>query len=529
MNLFDEYGKIRPQMIMISAKSGAGKGLSGEALTQIFNEDGKYVVIVIADPKKECEYSYAQFLPKERYHLEALRKEGRLPRIKNVKTYHPYTNALTRSKLPDYNLYTISLKSLGRKDFSMLCETQSDNDSIKLLMSATKQLGQNDGLYSLLHLIQDMVKGKKEGKTHKADSKNFLLSTSSGTAKSLQDVSNNFKVFREHYFLTKDTCKYNLNIKEIINDRDNYHVFTTKYIKDDDKVSEFTTLYILNQILKYKDEAKYPILIVIPEIRYLCPFKSEGYKKYLADGIWGALSMMRSMGRGFSCIMDTQVLTGVDEEVRNSATTTFLGEIGGASELDKVCKMLNLKSDIKNQLKKMQYQNSYFIYGQEDRDAIRLFFPTHCHCEPSYHFEEMFEKEYPERMKYYGDMIDEMKKDMKLEEDKIRDKIKKREKEERDRIEALQKNKEEKVEKKLKVEEKLEKAKEMQSKSKSELSRLIYEAKIKDPDKSWRKLGLEFGIGHITAKNKYFEYEKEKQKIDKEEESIDFEDKFLEQ
>lgn len=527
LNIFDKYGNLIPRMILVAGQSGYGKGLVGENLTQVYQEDGKCVVIVIADPKKQIEYGYAQFLPKEQYHLDALRKEGRIPRKKSVKIYHPYTHELPKTKLPDYNIYTMSLKSLTRDDFSMLLETQSDNDSIKLLLSATPKLESNEGLLSLLHLIGDMTVGKKEGKKIKYDKTNFYLPVTSGTAKSLQDISNNFKVFEKHYFLTKDSCKYNLDMSKIINDRDNYHVFTTRYINDP-KLSEFNVLYILNKILEYEKEAKYPILIVIPEIKFLCPFKAEGYKKYLAIAISNALSMMRSQGRGFCCVMDTQTITGVNEEVRNLATYTLLGEIGGASELDKVCKMLNLKSNIRNDLKRMPYRNSYFIYQEPDRDPFRILFPTHCHCEPSYKFEEVFEEEYPERMKSFKDLIFEMKKDQKDDENKIKEKIKKREKEEQERLDALAKSKEEKMEKKLKVEEKVEKAKEIESKSKNELKRLIYEAKIKDPSKSWRKLAEEFGVHHVTAKKNFFDYEKEKQKIDKVEESIDFEDKFLE-
>lgn len=524
LNIFDKYGNIIPRMILISAYTGGGKGLSQEGLAQIYHEDGKCVVIFICDPKQQIEAGYAQFLPKSQYHLEALRKEGRIPRKKQVKIYHPFTFNIPKGNLPDYNIYTMSLKSLTRADFSMLLETQSDNDSIKLLLSAIQKLEPNEGLHSLLHLIGDMTIGKKEGKTIKYDKTNFYLPVTSGTAKSLQDISNNFKIFEKHYFLAKDSCKYNIDMEQIINDRENYHVFTTRYINDP-KLSEFNVLYVLNKILECESKAKYPILIVIPEVKYLCPFKAEGYKKFLALELSNALSMMRSKGRGFCCIMDTQNITGVNEEVRNAVNYTLLGEIGGASELDKVCKMLSLNQNIKKDLKKMPYRNSYYIYQEPEKDPFRIFFPTHCHCEPSYKFEEMFEKEYPERMKNFKDVMFEMKKDLKTDEDKIKEKIKKRQKEEQEMIEKRIKEKEERSEKKLKVEEKVEKAKEIESKSKNELKRLIYEAKQKEPKKSWRKLAEEFGVHHLTAKKNFYDYEK----IIKEKESVDYEDKVMEE
>ena len=181
--LKNEYGKILNEMIFVIAKTGWGKGLSTEGIAEEFHDAG-YTVIVIADPKQEVEFGYAQFLPEERYHLNHLRLIGKMPQTKQVKIYHPFTFKIPKNQIPDYNFFTIPLKSLGRKEWGMIAETGWDTDTIKLLLDASKNVKNDIGLYGFLHYIQEMVQGKSSeifGK--KPDPRNFFLSATSGTIK----------------------------------------------------------------------------------------------------------------------------------------------------------------------------------------------------------------------------------------------------------------------------------------------------------------------------------------------------------
>jgi hypothetical protein len=519
----DEYGQIRNEMIFVVAKSGWGKGLAVEGFIEEYHRAG-YIVLILADPKNEIELGYAQFLPKERYHLDALKKEGKKPEKKKVKLYHPFTFRLPRQKIPDYNFFTLSLKELGRKEWGMIAESGWDTDTIKLLLNASQNLTDETGLYGFIHSIQDMVKGNKEERSMRPDPKNFYLSITGGTLKSIQDISNYLQPFKKDYFLAKQNCSINLNMKQILTDQESYHVFVSNYIKDE-KLKEFVILTIFNKIIENKDIAKKPLLIVIPEIRYLVPFKPQGYKLFLAQGIKDNLSMMRSMGRGMTALLDTQVFSGVDEEVSNSATVTLFGELGGARDIDKVAKSLNYKRDIRSQLSHMEKPNSYLIAGMEDVGAIRCWFPRHRHCEPHYNFAENFEKDYPERMKSYADLSDQMRKDLKEDEDKIREKIRKQEQRDRERREAIRKARESADKEKNVVEKKITEAKTSIDKSKLELMRLIYEAHQREPQKSMRDLSRDFGIHHTTIKKYISKYQEEQKKKD----AQDIQDQVLEE
>jgi len=506
--MIGEKDDVLAEQIQIYATSGKGKTLAVETIVEEYHRAG-YLIAVISDPKNEIEFGYQQFLPKAKYHLDGLRLIGKKPEIKKVKLWHPFTFRIPREKLPDFNLFTLSLKDLGKAEFGMLAETHADSDTIKLLMKASEDISNEDGLFSFLHYIQELTEGKGDNRRRKPDWRNFGLSVSGGTLKSIQDISNYFHPFEKDYFLAKENCPLNLDIKSILQDQESYHVFVTNFLNPKDKkIKEFVTLAILNKIVENVQKyAKTPILIVIPEIRFLVPFKPKGYKEFLADSIKSSLSIMRNMGKGIGSISDSQVFSDTDENVRNSATITLFGELA-PSDADKVSKTLNYKREIRQQLSNMEYPNSYLLAGKEDVGSIRIWFPSARHCEQKYNFFETFKEEYPERMKSFADIIDMMKKDQKAEEDKIRDKIKKKEQREKERQEELRKLKEESSKEKDVTEKKIEKANTMIDKSKMELMRLVYEYKNKNPELSWRAIADEFKIHHNTPKKYYEQYEK---------------------
>jgi len=140
LSLKDEYGNVLNEIILIVAKTGHGKGLTAEAIIEEFHNVG-YTIICLADPKKENELAYAQFLPEEPYHVRNLRIVGKRPGTKKVKLYHPFTFYIPKENLPPIQYYTISLKELGRSEWSMIAETSWDTDTIKLLLNASENIG----------------------------------------------------------------------------------------------------------------------------------------------------------------------------------------------------------------------------------------------------------------------------------------------------------------------------------------------------------------------------------------------------
>jgi len=525
----NEDGTVEQQMTFLFSRSGYGKTLSTDGIIEEYKKLG-FVILILSDVKDEFESAFAMFKPKKPYHLLHLRKIGKQISTQEVKIYHPFTfNIPTNVLLPEIKFYGFSIKEdLKRSEWSMLAESAGESDTIRLLINACENLGPSDSLHTFLHNMQEMIVGKKEKKKFKPDPKNFYLRTTSATGKSLQDVSSYLQPFRKNYFLLADNSPFNLDWKSILNDTSCYHFFTSYWIGDE-KLKDFCIAALFNSILRNKKYAKKPLLIVIPEIRKLVPFKPEGYKKFLAEGMKANLSVMRNMGRGMSGLFDSQIWSDVDEDVRNSATITFFGEMGGAGDIEKISKAMNYKREIRDKLKKMEYRNSYFVQGREDLDTFVLWFPSHSHKEPEYNFFEEYKQFYPERMMQYNHLVDTFKKNFTDEENKIKEKIKRMIYEEKAQQEAMKLEREQKLEKpkdemidKLKEEKKL-----IESKSKEDKKRLLYENKLSEPHLSFRDLGEKYGVSNHTAKSWYDEYKKIDEAKKETESKVDFEEKVL--
>src|SRR3990167_1308567 len=148
LTLKNEYGDIEESQTAIFARSGYGKGLLSEAIAETFHEAG-YLILVLADPKGEIEYGFQMFEPEATYHLNELKKQGYLPERKPVKLYHPFTfNIPKNKKLPEITFFTLSLKDMGRREWSMISESTYDSDAIKLLLHGSDSITNSEGIYA---------------------------------------------------------------------------------------------------------------------------------------------------------------------------------------------------------------------------------------------------------------------------------------------------------------------------------------------------------------------------------------------
>lgn len=511
LSLKDEYGKVDNQQIGIYAKSGFGKGLASEGIMEEYHKQG-YTILCIADPKGVWESAFQMFKPNERYHLEHLSKIGKIPQEKKVKLYHPFSFALPSNEyLPEINFYTFSLKQLGRPEWSLINETESDTDTIKIILQASQELTKEDGIYNLMQNVQNMIKGKSEGRKKKADPKNFYLETGVGTTKSLAEISNQVKPFRREYLLAKDSSPYNINWEKILLDKENYHVFSTHWIKDE-KIQDFVVLSLFNGVVETLRHLRKSckVLVVLPEINKLCGYRPEGHKRILSKYIKEFLGIIRNMGS--SSLSDSQVWLDVDEEVRNKNTESFIGELKGGVDIDRITKAYGYKREIKEQLRKMEYKNSYFRVGYED-DPVILWFSSAGHKEENDNFFDRYRKE-KKLLKKYSEQINKMREMYDEEENKVKERIKKQERFERERREKERREKEEKKIESQKTEQKIEKLKGKVDENIEEKMKRCYEMSVDSNldkrERSWRKIAQKVGLkSHLTAK-KYAEIYEQK-------------------
>jgi len=488
-------GKVLPFQLGIYAKSGHGKGLASEFIVEEWRKLTKGVVLIIADPKNEAEYSYVQYPPTEKYHCDRLRLDGIEKGSYPCKMYHPFTFNIPKGYLPNINFYSISLKDLTREELSILSETPFDSESIKLMLRVSNMLLRNEGLFKFLHRIQDSI-GNKKTKKRVVNSENFYLNVGAGKSKSLTEISGYLYPFKKNYFLRKDICQYKLNWKEILEDNSCYHVFLSMFL-DDDKIKEFAVLNLLNQVIRNRNYCKKPILIVIPEIKFLCPRNPMGYKYFLSVSIANALSTMRSMGRGISSIIDSQTWEGVDDKIKSVVTESLFGGLS-LFDLEKVCKARQYPKATRDKLVSLD-KNEYVVLGKENEGIFRIFFPSHKHGEPKYNWIETYKRIFPDEMQRYDELKKFMKKEIDEEDEEIKELINKR------IIEEKRKEELKKLEKENKTKNKSDVLKNKITKDKEVIIKMCYEMfhdeSLDKRERSLRAIGRKLNISPVTAKS----------------------------
>ena len=541
ISLYDEYGKIQPKIIFIVGTPGHGKGLASESLVEAFHDAG-YLCLILADPKEEAEYSFVMYEPTEVYHLNRLKLDGMLPRKKSAILYHPMTLNLQKGFLPEINFYSIPIKSLSREELGILAETPFDSESIRLMLKAEENLTKDEGIYDFLHSIRRMVKGKRKGKHFEPDPKNFMLDVPSGTAKSIVETSGFVGSFMTDYFLRKESCPYSLDWKKILTNQKDYHVFLSMWIKDS-KTKEFLVLSLLEQIIRNRHFCKHPILLVIPEIRRLCKRNPQGYSFFLSLAITNALSTIRSMGKGFSAILDTQNWDDTSDNIKGSSNVTLFGKLN-PQDLDRICKARSYNKENRETIMNLK-QNQFIMTDFENDKSFRFFCPRHDHKEPNYNWIEKYKEFYGDKMKRYDDLVAYMKKELADDENKIKKEIESRRRQERLEREREEKELEEKSTKGIKLTHEIKKAKGKQDEAKDIIKTTMYEyldnPNISDKEKTQRKLSEKFKVGRfvinkwIEDRNKPIEETLDKEEVDNmigegvmEEEVEDNFDKILE-
>lgn len=500
--------RVVNEQIFIYAISGEGKGLAMEGLAEEFHKHG-YVVIGIADPKRKWELAFQMFEPREYWHLQHLRKIGKIPKEKKVKLYHPFTFSIPQAYLPEINFFSLSLKQIYGNEWNFIAETESEIEAIRILKEMTKNLSKEEGIFSLYNRTENAIVGV-ERSNRKRTAENFFSKVSLGKKTSLGDIRKYFNPFKENYFLTKDSCNLNLDIWKILDDQEHYHIFSARWINDE-KVRDFMTLALIELIINEVSHKvpKHPILFLIPEINHFCPERSLGYKAILNQFMNGKLGMFRAQGRGISTISDAQVWSDIDPKTRDKATVTLFGKIGGGTDLDRIKKSYSYQRPIVEELKDPTHKNTFIFSDKKQVSPKLMFFSSSAHAEAHEDFFERYKKS-GKPMKRYSEVIEYMRGVYKEDVQRVAMIVEKEEK--TDAKIKLQ----EKLEKENKSEDKIKKEKDRikvrESETKVKIMRLCYEMfhndSIPKSERSYRKIAKVHGVSHPVVKKYILEYEK---------------------
>jgi len=413
-----EDGSAVPMNCLVVATVGAGKSLVGEQIAHFFYRNG-YTIISLSDVKDAYEFGFCMFEPTAPYHRRKLHKFGCPIGGVPTKLYHPFTFALPRNtKLPNINFYTLNIKTLTRTDMNFLAESEENKRSIQILLEELQKLKRDDGLHHLIFNAENQTESianltKTGMKFRSENSDEFYTRSKQGTEKTSAEMSAYFKPFIDTYALAPESAPSNLNIVDIMNDQTSYHVFSTRWITDR-RLKAFFILHLLQDLINNESHAKHPICIYLEEIRFLTPAGSEGFNKFLAQEIGTTMTRMRNMGRGFAIISTTQIYRAVHTDVLDTFNETVIGRIESKKEREFIGKADRLSTQDTNLLKSLEVGDFVIKTKDEFSDEatlqkVRFYMPPHSHKEQGYSFFEWYAKRFPDKMRTYGDLIDQMR------------------------------------------------------------------------------------------------------------------------
>jgi hypothetical protein len=489
--------------LLIVASVGGGKTLALEQYARYYYEHG-YTVISLSDVKDGLEFGFTAFEPTAPYHIRQLNLFGCPKHAQKVKIYHPFTFNIPNDELPEINFYGINIKNLTETDLKFLAESNENKRSIQIILETAEKLKNDEGIHHLVFKAEEqtesIINANKSGVKYRSDKPDdFFTKTKIGTEKTASEMVAYFKPFIKDYSLLPANNPHNLNIKQIMNDQEHYHIFTTKWINSR-REKAFYILHLLQELINNEHLAKHPICIVLEEIRFLTPNTSEGYIPFLAEELKSTMTRMRNMGKGYAILSTTQVYRDVHPVVIDSFNLITLGRITSFKELEFIAKAIKLGSTDMNTIKNLDI-GEFAVFTKEEHtderslNKIRYFMPPHAHKEQSLSFFQEFEKYYPDKMKTYADLVEEMKKEKQRIEEEV---TVLKDKENIGKRESAKKNQEERQprEQDTETEKQLERTKEKNKKANLQLQNLVWSTYITatGKDKEYSEIAKRCGM-----------------------------------
>lgn len=406
---------------LIIGQTGATKTMAIERIVEEYHKKN-YIIVYIENSKAKLEAGFCAFKPSitARYQLDLLRLQGEKPSKKEIKIYHLNNNIPTFKKIPELNIWTIDIKKLDRMLTSFLFENNSETSTLNILNNAIKRLKKDEGFFDLILNI------KKSGLKKKKD---LFSMEASASSINLNTILNFLGRFKDSPIIMPENYPYNLDIT-CLNDSKPIHIFSNRYIADL-KIRDLSTLYLLNEIRKAKatGKIKKETIIVLDEIRILASQNPVyDFQKVLSKLLAELLSVCRSLG--ITILSASQLYGEIDSGVRQSFSNILLGKTSALNDLQNISYITGMDVDARQEILRLE-KNDFMFLGHDLglEGPWRFHLPTHAHAERNQNFDRLFSKEYPNKMKSYGEEVKSIKNDYQQQEKRVIDTLYKEKKE----------------------------------------------------------------------------------------------------
>ena len=405
---------IQNTMILNIGSTGAGKSVFADLIATTLQEQYGYTIIIITTKKgSERDHAYPNFPPNTTEQIQKIKaQEEKIPTTRETKdsviTYHPLnlTQELTRNHTqPKTTFYSQSIKNLTENSLSCLLKGDEDSESVNTLLRTIKKINNNEDWNDTIWKLKN-TKDNNQNTPYPIRIEN--------DKSTITRIIKNTEALEENPILQPENSTTNLNMKEIINNNKQRHLFSTEWI-DNTRIRYLATMMIPEAIKKEIDKGNNnkPILLIFEEIQNQIPKendKRQSYQEQLLKTIDNLMAIVR--GQNVSILLTSQNLTRTPKEITSLAETWFIFR---PSQND--IRYMFKSEDIDKGEKSIIGQTSRgeFIYYKRTKqkqwieNTILAYVPRHAIQQEGQKYKELYKKYYPEDMINYTKQIQEWK------------------------------------------------------------------------------------------------------------------------
>lgn len=407
----EEDGTYQHSPILIVGSSGKGKSIFKErSIENIEDVYPQVITIELVDVLDTLEGAFPMFPATFESHVAQLAIQKEEPEARKVKLWVVYGHDLKEwqrieKKLPEAEVITFGAKSILQRDEIMfLLGKQKEDQTVRLMMRLGEELKNNEDLRFARHHCNKMVLRKKEfyaGKQMEIGEEEPVADRGS-----VGDVEGALHIFESDKCIQPEDFRLNFDVHKIFNESGTRHVIVYRCLKKDEKLRSFVFFHIFNEIVRHINECKYPINLVIEEAQSIAPFRGEeAYESILSSKVGKSIGELRKAGGGVSIFMLGRVWNKISENVRAECAKQVLFHIE-MDDMHDVVKVSSLGKKARLNIENMGV-GEFVLRGNETK-LFQCKVPRHGHKHPGQHFMVEYRKHFPEKLRTYNDVIDEV-------------------------------------------------------------------------------------------------------------------------
>jgi hypothetical protein len=445
---------IEGTQCLISGSTGSGKTNAIHILAEEFHNHGATVITITEKINSEMDFAFTDFKPSKesegnfyQIHESLLKRQKEEATAYPTIIYHPFTFEISKSQMKNlpgsFTFFTIPVKDLTPNSLRSLFGGDVDKNSVKIIQNIINKMKPEETLFDLLWKIYNKIEQSKDDKIIADEETGFVPSGTTSNKKTRNEILEAFQYFLANPII-ENKSKRNLDIQKMILDNKHYHLLTVKWVSNP-IIKYFCYIWLIDQIMKNLGMMKKAPLVVLvfEELRVLLPNKdkySSSYQQVLSQVTKDVLSTARKINStSVTTLANTQVMFDTDADYRSTCNMKLIG-VPADEDIKIFGKDYQFPAETLRNLKSLKIGE--FMWWMEGYPTFVAETPKHAMPTQGHNYLNVFEKVYPERMKDYSPLYEEMKqkhkewmsqsKDKKNELEKKIDEEKKREREQKE-------------------------------------------------------------------------------------------------